>query len=368
MYLVNSHYKESFMPNTSIHLSRCNILQNNKLQPAEVYKESQQTAKLEIFCDEFLKISQSRYGLSTSADSIANLLAFFTKASDAIDSIKTQKIDVHSYGFVPIRHFVEHVITYKNEFAADYEPYTLTFTRGENNEGILSVESKEGFISQRTINLNEYETAINIINEHVIKENIHNTVQSPTEKDISKINSSDKPYKTSSEESIKSQLYSDQKKYTDLLLHSEKNTEWYKYASSVERYDKFKNSSKEIKNTYKQIVQTQKKLNQMKYINKLSGELIDIADKKLAPLINDSFSYTRDFFAYSKQENNIFTFDNSKFEDPKEKKGLMVQHSNGQLVITGEYCPEGVQTAFTQDQYDKLIRYINIFFTFPKCE
>lgn len=48
------------MPNTSIHLSRCNILQNNKLQPAEVYKESQQTAKLEIFCDEFLKISQSR--------------------------------------------------------------------------------------------------------------------------------------------------------------------------------------------------------------------------------------------------------------------------------------------------------------------
>lgn len=63
-----------------------------------------------------------------------------------------------------------------------------------------------------------------------------------------------------------------------------------------------------------------KKLNQMKYINKLSGELIDIADKKLAPLINDSFSYTRDFFAYSKQENNIFTFDNSKFEDPKEKK------------------------------------------------
>ncbi|HFM2658535.1 TPA: hypothetical protein ACG6YL_004046, partial [Escherichia coli] len=27
-----------------------------------------------------------------------------------------------------------------------------------------------------------------------------------------------------------------------------------------------------------------------------------------------------------------------------------------------------VQTAFTQDQYDKLIRYINIFFTFPKCE
>lgn len=175
------------MPNTSIHLSPCNILQNNKLQPTEIYKESQQTAKLEFFCDEFLKISQSRYGLSTSADSIANLLAFFTKASDAIDSIKTQKIDVHSYGFVPIRHFVEHVITYKNEFAADYEPYTLTFTRGENNEGILSVESKEGFISQRTINLNEYETAINIINEHVIKENIHNTVQSPTEKDISKI-------------------------------------------------------------------------------------------------------------------------------------------------------------------------------------
>ncbi|MGV7150965.1 hypothetical protein ACWA34_27430, partial [Escherichia coli] len=54
--------------------------------------------------------------------------------------------------------------------------------------------------------------------------------------------------------------------------------------------------------------------------------------------------------------------------DPKEKKGLMVQHSNGQLIITGEYCPEGVQTAFTQEQYDKLIRYINIFFTFPKCE
>ncbi|MEI6977592.1 hypothetical protein WCO41_24410, partial [Escherichia coli] len=101
------------MPNTSIHLSPCNILQNNKLQPTEIYKESQQTAKLEFFCDEFLKISQSRYGLSTSADSIANLLAFFTKASDAIDSIKTQKIDVHSYGFVPIRHFVEHVITYK---------------------------------------------------------------------------------------------------------------------------------------------------------------------------------------------------------------------------------------------------------------
>lgn len=94
------------MPNTSIHLSRCNILQNNKLQPEEVYKESQQTAKLEIFCDEFLKISQSRYGLSTSADSIANLLTFFTKASDAIDRIKTQKIDVHSYGFVPIRHLV----------------------------------------------------------------------------------------------------------------------------------------------------------------------------------------------------------------------------------------------------------------------
>lgn len=90
------------------------------------------------------------------------------------------------------------------------------------------------------------------------KENTHNTVQSLTEKDISKINSSDKPYKTSSEESIKSQLYSDQKKYADLLQHSEKNTEWYKYASSEERYDKFKNSSKEIKNTYKQIVQAQK--------------------------------------------------------------------------------------------------------------
>ncbi|HGA2750487.1 TPA: hypothetical protein ACIR1M_004693, partial [Escherichia coli] len=176
-------------------------------------------------------------------------------------------IDVHSYGFVPIRHFVEHVITYKNEFAADYEPYTLTFTRGENNEGVLSIESKEGSISQRTINLNEYETAINIINEHVTKENIHNTVQSLTEKDISKINSSDKHHKISSEESIKSQLYSDQKKYADLLLHSEKNTEWYKYASSEERYDKFKNSSKEIKNTYKQIVLAQKKLNQMKYIN-----------------------------------------------------------------------------------------------------
>src|SRR5699024_296973 len=118
-------------------------------------------------------------------------------------------------------------------------------------EGVLSIESKEGSISQRTINLNEYETAINIINEHVTKENIHNTVQSLTEKDISKINSSDKHHKISSEESIKSQLYSDQKKYADLLLHSEKNTEWYKYASSEERYDKFKNSSKEIKNTYK---------------------------------------------------------------------------------------------------------------------
>ncbi|OSK24119.1 hypothetical protein BANRA_01231 [Escherichia coli] len=46
----------------------------------------------------------------------------------------------------------------------------------------------------------------------------------------------------------------------------------------------------------------------------------------------------------------------------------MVQHSNGQLVITGEYYPEGVQIAFTQEQYNKLIRYINIFFTFPKCE
>ncbi|GCH58424.1 hypothetical protein BvCmsI43A_03392 [Escherichia coli] len=43
------------MPNTSIHLSPCNILQNNKLQPTEIYKESQQTAKLEFFCDEFLK-------------------------------------------------------------------------------------------------------------------------------------------------------------------------------------------------------------------------------------------------------------------------------------------------------------------------
>ncbi len=136
----------------------------------------------------------------------------------------------------------------------------------------MSIESKEGSISQRTINLNEYETAINIINEHVTKENIHNTVQSLTEKDISKINSSDKHHKISSEESIKSQLYSDQKKYADLLLHSEKNTEWYKYASSEERYDKFKNSSKEIKNTYKQIVLAQKKLNQMKYINKLGND------------------------------------------------------------------------------------------------
>ncbi|HGU1370238.1 TPA: hypothetical protein ACM696_004332, partial [Escherichia coli] len=26
------------MPNTSIHLSPCNILQNNKLQPTEIYK------------------------------------------------------------------------------------------------------------------------------------------------------------------------------------------------------------------------------------------------------------------------------------------------------------------------------------------
>ena len=136
----------------------------------------------------------------------------------------------------------------------------------------MSIESKEGSISQRTINLNEYETAINIINEHVTKENIHNTVQSLTEKDISRINSSDKHHKISSEESIKSQLYSDQKKYADLLLHSEKNTEWYKYASSEERYDKFKNSSKEIKNTYKQIVLAQKKLNQMKYINKLGND------------------------------------------------------------------------------------------------
>ncbi|HAH0865549.1 TPA: hypothetical protein GFY00_04085 [Escherichia coli] len=356
------------MPNTSIQLSRCNILQNNKLQTAEIYKESQQTAKLEIFCNEFLKISQSRFGLSTSADNIANLLAFFTKASDEIDSIKTQKIDVHSYGFVPIRHFVEHVITYKNEFAEDYEPYTLTFTRGENNEGVLSIESKEGFLSERTINLNEYETAINIINEHVAKENINNKIQTLTDKDTPKITNSDKLYKFIRELNIRTQLYSKQKEYIDLLLHSEKNTEWYKYTSSEERYDVFKNSSKKIENTYKQIVQAQKKLKQMKYINKLSGELIDIADKKLAPLINDSFSYTRDFFAYSKQENNIFTFDNSKFEDPKEKKGLMVQHSNGQLVITGEYYPEGVQIAFTQEQYNKLIRYINIFFTFPKCE
>lgn len=67
------------MPNTSIQLSRCNLLQNNKLQTAEIYKESQQTAKLEIFCNEFLKISQSRFGLSTSADNIANLLAFSRK-------------------------------------------------------------------------------------------------------------------------------------------------------------------------------------------------------------------------------------------------------------------------------------------------
>lgn len=290
------------MPNTSIHLSRCNILQNNKLQTAEIYKESQQTAKLEIFCNEFLKISQSRFGLSTSADNIANLLAFFTKASDEIDSIKTQKIDVHSYGFVPIRHFVEHVITYKNEFAEDYEPYTLTFTRGENNEGVLSIESKEGFLSERTINLNEYETAINIINEHVAKENINNKIQTLTDKDTPKITNSDKIYKFIHELNIRTQLYSKQKEYTDLLLHSEKNTEWYKYTSSGERYDVFKNSSKKIENTYKQIVQAKKKLKQMKYINKLSGELIDIADKKLAPLINDSFSYTRDFFAYSKNE------------------------------------------------------------------
>ncbi|EHR9216089.1 hypothetical protein KUS44_001150, partial [Escherichia coli] len=269
------------MPNTSIHLSRCNILQNNKLQTAEIYKESQQTAKLEIFCNEFLKISQSRFGLSTSADNIANLLAFFTKASDEIDSIKTQKIDVHSYGFVPIRHFVEHVITYKNEFAEDYEPYTLTFTRGENNEGVLSIESKEGFLSERTINLNEYETAINIINEHVAKENINNKIQTLTDKDTPKITNSDKIYKFIHELNIRTQLYSKQKEYTDLLLHSEKNTEWYKYTSSGERYDVFKNSSKKIENTYKQIVQAQKKLKQMKYINKLSGELIDIADKKL---------------------------------------------------------------------------------------
>lgn len=41
------------MPNTSIHLSRYNILQNNKLQPAEIYKESQQTAKLEFFAMSF---------------------------------------------------------------------------------------------------------------------------------------------------------------------------------------------------------------------------------------------------------------------------------------------------------------------------
>lgn len=232
------------MPNTSIHLSRCNILQNNKLQTAEIYKESQQTAKLEIFCNEFLKISQSRFGLSTSADNIANLLAFFTKASDEIDSIKTQKIDVHSYGFVPIRHFVEHVITYKNEFAEDYEPYTLTFTRGENNEGVLSIESKEGFLSERTINLNEYETAINIINEHVAKENINNKIQTLTDKDTPKITNSDKIYKFIHELNIRTQLYSKQKEYTDLLLHSEKNTEWYKYTSSGERYDVFKNSSK----------------------------------------------------------------------------------------------------------------------------
>ncbi|HBQ4169814.1 TPA: hypothetical protein L7202_004888, partial [Escherichia coli] len=262
-------------------------LQNNKLQTAEIYKESQQTAKLEIFCNEFLKISQSRFGLSTSADNIANLLAFFTKASDEIDSIKTQKIDVHSYGFVPIRHFVEHVITYKNEFAEDYEPYTLTFTRGENNEGVLSIESKEGFLSQRTINLNEYETAINIINEHVAKENINNKIQTLTDKDTPKITYSDKIYKFIHELNIRTQLYSKQKEYTDLLLHSEKNTEWYKYTSSEERYDVFKNSSKKIENTYKQIVQAQKKLKQLKYINKLSGELINIADKKLAPLIND---------------------------------------------------------------------------------
>ncbi|EGB72649.1 hypothetical protein ERFG_01085 [Escherichia coli TW10509] len=232
----------------------------------------------------------------------------------------------------------------------------------------MSIESKEGFLSERTINLNEYETAINIINEHVAKENINNKIQTLTDKDTPKITNSDKIYKFIHELNIRTQLYSKQKEYTDLLLHSEKNTEWYKYTSSGERYDVFKNSSKKIENTYKQIVQAQKKLKQMKYINKLSGELIDIADKKLAPLINDSFSYTRDFFAYSKNEKNIFTFDNSKFLDPKEKEGLMIQHSNGQLVITGKYCPEGVQTAFTQEQYDKLIRYINIFFTFPKFE
>lgn len=80
------------MPNTSIHLSRCNLLQNNKLQPAEVYKESQQTAKLEIFCDEFLKISQSRYGLSTSADNIANLLAFSRKPQMQLIASRPKKL------------------------------------------------------------------------------------------------------------------------------------------------------------------------------------------------------------------------------------------------------------------------------------
>lgn len=61
-------------------------------------------------------------------------------------------------------------------------PIPLPLPEVKTTKVFLSVESKEGFISQRTINLNEYETAINIINEHVIKENIHNTVQSPTEK------------------------------------------------------------------------------------------------------------------------------------------------------------------------------------------
>ena len=39
-------------------LDPCNILQNNKVQPTEIYKESQQTAKLEFFCDEFVLISE----------------------------------------------------------------------------------------------------------------------------------------------------------------------------------------------------------------------------------------------------------------------------------------------------------------------
>lgn len=81
------------MPNTSIHLSRCNILQNNKLQPTEIYKESQQTAKLEFFCDEFLKISQSRYGLSTSTDTVNNEKAT-TLCQLRVDSDSTNTIHI----------------------------------------------------------------------------------------------------------------------------------------------------------------------------------------------------------------------------------------------------------------------------------